>query len=667
MLPQDSCHHVFVEKKDPTDIIPPPDSSPDAATQYEIHAICQRCRYHLDLRIDYRGSFRNRADSGASISGSTFQPCPNSGYPLHHFQYIIEEAVPRHTGVGNDAVGIEDGRDRTFLFKCSANLCLAKLYISLRKPRFPEQYVHLLSDRAILESRLQAAKESDPERSDFKVARPTDAFDALSTYLRDSMDTSREKRQIPLKNRRFMVAFGADCAKLLQYLGFEVEDEDGNDDGYCRLPNPANQPDSEAFIAFLADVRDELLLLLQAQPEEDKRTLKNPSLTRRPLLKDIQCCLGYADYDKIPSSRRYQDLTGNEDSIYASLGALPDFSDRLIVFAFERQEVCDPDNLPHYYECLRQIFNARPNSDEIQMKVALLSSMGKKSRSEVADAYRYFGWDSTQEFAIDDAHIAGVYSSRLESVPMSQHPECRQMLEIIANSRDSRNLKDLASDVIETFDQALIFLGASVDMTDEFIQTMYVTKIADDPSNKDKARKALDIIANERNSLYLRSVLDSEDSTQPTMDVGEACSTLQIDDRTQLSLDMLPILLEARVQEAPNREDEFNRAAAVLTAHYEAFGDQANAPKSQLSTRRAEEWPVGIENLGATCYLNSLLQFYFTVKPLRNMLLSFDDYKIDITQQSIHSRKVGGRRVPAREVQRATDCKSLSIRTFEHR
>lgn len=69
-----------------------------------------------------------------------------------------------------------------------------------------------------------------------------------------------------------------------------------------------------------------------------------------------------------------------------------------------------------------------------------------------------------------------------------------------------------------------------------------------------------------------------------------------------------------------------------------------------------EDWPVGLCNIGNTCYLNSLLQFYFTIKPLRDMVLNFDLYQEDLNEAILRTKRVGGRIVTVKEVERAKIC-----------
>ena len=51
----------------------------------------------------------------------------------------------------------------------------------------------------------------------------------------------------------------------------------------------------------------------------------------------------------------------------------------------------------------------------------------------------------------------------------------------------------------------------------------------------------------------------------------------------------------------------------------------------------------GLDNIGNTCYLNSLLQYYFCIKPLRELILTFNENNFSANDYP-ETRKIGGRK-----------------------
>ena len=147
------------------------------------------------------------------------------------------------------------------------------------------------------------------------------------------------------------------------------------------------------------------------------------------------------------------------------------------------------------------------------------------------------------------------------------------------------------------------------------------------------------------------------------MDIGVAYNRLGIEDRT-IDDDLILTTFEIRLTEGSGLENDLR---AALKAIGKSKGSVRIERFLQGNTAQqvAPDWPVGLENIGNTCYLNSLLQFYFTVTPLRELILDFSNFKMDITPENLAAKRVGSRKVSRKEIERSQSCefsnKSLAL------
>jgi ubiquitin carboxyl-terminal hydrolase 25 len=141
------------------------------------------------------------------------------------------------------------------------------------------------------------------------------------------------------------------------------------------------------------------------------------------------------------------------------------------------------------------------------------------------------------------------------------------------------------------------------------------------------------------------------------MDVGDAYRLLQIPDRT---VDDAAIIAAYTIciDEAPAQAETYARALGIIAQEKgSSMLSSCVSGSATHSGRDLSEWPVGLQNIGNTCYLNSLLQFYFTVRPYREMVLDFENHKTDLDDGTLHQKKVGSRKVSRQEVERSQRCK----------
>jgi ubiquitin carboxyl-terminal hydrolase 25 len=71
--------------------------------------------------------------------------------------------------------------------------------------------------------------------------------------------------------------------------------------------------------------------------------------------------------------------------------------------------------------------------------------------------------------------------------------------------------------------------------------------------------------------------------------------------------------------------------------------------------------PAGLENIRNTCYLNSILQYLFTVRGMREIVLDWDRYGLENTEENLLARRIdpGSSRVQRGEAFSGQQCESI--------
>ena len=137
------------------------------------------------------------------------------------------------------------------------------------------------------------------------------------------------------------------------------------------------------------------------------------------------------------------------------------------------------------------------------------------------------------------------------------------------------------------------------------------------------------------------------------MDIGEAYQILGISDRT-IDTAVIESVFNVACEDDSLQTEKFSRAYQTILAHRENDEPITFSPQWE---RGRSDWPVGLENIGNTCYLNSLLQFLFTIPELRELVLNFEQVKMNPTDENLANKQVGSRRIQWREVEQSQKCR----------
>lgn len=180
--------------------------------------------------------------------------------------------------------------------------------------------------------------------------------------------------------------------------------------------------------------------------------------------------------------------------------------------------------------------------------------------------------------------------------------------------------------------------------------------------DKAKVAKALRVIGEHRRQYSLElfaSTIETGDSSG-VINVAEAYRRLQIGDSNMRDESVISYYQTLCANAPPGSKASFaealrtiatSRNSALLRAHL----DDPNAPI--VIEKGSEDQPVGLDNIGNTCYLNSLLQYYYTVKPVRDVVMNFSDYRMELNAENLLKKRVGGRAVSRSEILKAQKCK----------
>ncbi|KAJ5567536.1 hypothetical protein N7535_006842 [Penicillium sp. DV-2018c] len=632
-ISQKACRHEYVLKEDQS-FMAETEHRRRAGTSSKVSAMCAKCRCHLQLVVNYAynlGSFNQTA------KGHLHHLVYKSGRQKNGFS--LPETTPR----GQVA--------ETYHYQCSYISCSAMVSLRVLSPILTPDSVRLMTDQELLRKRAREAIEAYPESMEgMGDPQPINVLDNLRLYITNALRNPQRSKPISSVNKRFMHTFGVEgaaCKDLLESLDFVYNSETGA----WQPPKPVantERPYQDALCLYLDDVLHELLSLIHLRPGPERKGMQipaNPPSADTMILRALEA----QDY---PAAMRLKEFDFPSSPCYEDLGVVEDMSSSTIIEAYKRQVTVDPGNSQVWLSALKAIGYLRGGEDKELVDAAVSEAYadGKYALEDVTAAYQYFGLHSDDPNLTEES-IIGKFYAFVNST--NNDVEARRQLWRIGDSLASEAIKSAAEDRVSTVEQANVFLGVEDQTPDDFVMTMYTAKVNDNPLVKELAKRAVVLIAESRKSSALKHFVETGEALAGEMDIGDAYRLLQLPDRTADDGAIMAAYTIC-VDENPGDAERYNQALAIIAKELDSPSLREMTGLSSGPDRNINDWPVGLQNIGNTCYLNSLLQFYFSIRPFREMVLDLESFYVDLDdEQSLANKQVGSRKVTRSEVERS--------------
>lgn len=536
---------------------------------------------------------------------------------FHSSSHLCREIKrPHHLVLIDEEATLEKDRDKyypllsKFTFKCSSMNCSMQVVLDVCTPRLDPKCEPDLIDRKIPRTRLDELLETDGNPARYEeLLKPDKAqklFPAfyMLQYLNDVVNPAG--RALPLKvsirNKFFTVCFSDRFPALFDYMEFESVTE--GDETYVQLPALDDQADSPTPYAtrraWFEILRIHFHFLQVGLPDNLKQPI---DLHLQSGTKDVFIQLLDAQYPRT----RYANIDDYDPKDFILLGVNKDVHESLLWYACYCQGQTNPAQRRAAYEALSRVSRARESSnselrqylEDEAIELTTLMSINDARPSPLSRAYQSL---EVLESA-NDSEIGRAFTERMTKIKTPQDRKAERLnLSTIGKARKSHGIMMLAC-AFANPEEAAEFLNVTTTTEPDWIISQLV--VEESEGNFDKilvayaVRSLATILEGDAQMRLLQHAFDLENAAD------------------------MPWL-------------------ATTNSITVASGAGMSTSNTSASQAVDPSLPLGLVNIRNTCYLNSILQYFNTVVPVREVVLNWEKYKLEPTEENIKSRRLGG-------------------------
>jgi ubiquitin carboxyl-terminal hydrolase 25/28 len=570
--------------------------------------LCAECRYHF--HVDAKKTYSRDLDETKHPS---------------HMLIPVRQWFPADCQDRKSEYFTEVGRAE---FICAVEGCFYTVSISVMPPKLTAEQVAMLNDDDRVFRNLQHAREEDPQRyidvSDTWSAGMT--IPTLAQYLEDRLaKPSGDVLRIKKRNKRFRVCFGKDFDDLLRSLGFEERtDDDGEECWYITEPTTPITSTTTATIshtrkAHLQDTLEELRALLP-------KSRTTPAWTE--LLEAFQGYLPRREVDLLTANKI------SEDDL-ALLGCLRAYAPQWFSWAATLLASLCPHRRDEYLDAGLRCIQER--SEEASLSIIMYKSQFDQMASvdrQVQAAFEFFG--ASPEDGKDTNRILNKYRTIVKTDSSdSFKAEAFQHLEVISNHLDADLLGDVARG------DSLAIPTPSIGSSGRRMSIGAASRLL-----KVETDFTAELIRD-----FAVNVVCCQFFPYPEYDTNHMAKQDERVDRKTV-VEALEVLSELKLQQdKPNEAQSLKETADFLLATGDIATGQAGVSSGNEQTVTVGSssrftTPPGLKNIGNTCYLNSLLQYFYNVRAVREMVLNYDQIQLGLDELAVGNRRTGGNGTP---------------------